>query len=39
MDWSNVEKSSVNSIRENVISVVDTLGRAALHAMAPDNFV
>ena len=38
MDWSNVEKSSVNSIRENVISVVDTLGRAALHAMAPDNF-
>lgn len=38
MDWSNVEKSSVNSIRENVISVVDTLGRAALHAMSPDNF-
>lgn len=38
MDWSNVEKGSVNSIRENVISVVDTLGRAALHAMAPDNF-
>ena len=38
MDWSSIGKSRVNSIHENVISVVGTLGRAAIHAMAPDNF-
>ena len=38
MDWSSIGKSSANGVIQGAISVVDTLGRAALHAMAPDNF-
>jgi len=34
----NIAGSTVNSVAENVRSAVDTIGRAALHSLAPDNF-
>lgn len=36
--WGNVGARSLNSLAQNAISIVDKLGMAALHALAPDNF-
>ena len=38
MDWNHVGGNTVNGLVTNVISMADTLGKAALHAIAPDNF-
>jgi len=34
---SNILGNTVNSVKENALSVLQTVGRAALHTLAPDN--
>ena len=38
IDLKHVGKTTLSSVTENAIRIADTLGRAGLHALLPENF-